>query len=122
MIPEIVVRSDLDFSDHPKPNIDWCLNFWRNTTDQNGKIFRIWKAYYDDRPTIGSHAIRILGTMDRNPAPSVKCIFWNSDDTMRIIQAKINPKFRPKYLLYHALQSILINVLFQNRIFLNQFH
>ena len=28
---------------------------------------------------------------------------------MKIIQAEINPTFRPKYLLDHALQPILIN-------------
>lgn len=95
-----------------KPNIsgiDRYEKYWQNVADQNGTIFRIWKAYYDDRPTIGNHVIRVLGTTDRYPAPSVKCIFWNGDDTIRIIHAEINPTFRPKYLLDHALQPILIN-------------
>ena len=61
-----------------KPNISsigWYEKYWQNVADQNGTIFRIWKAYYDDRPTIGNHAIRILGTTDRNPAPSVSVSF-----------------------------------------------
>lgn len=72
-----------------KPNIsgiDWYEKYWQNVADQNGTIFRVWKAYYDDHRTIGNHVIRILGATDRNLAPSVKCILWNSDDIMKIIQ------------------------------------
>lgn len=96
-----------------KPNessIDWYEKYWQNIRNEEGITFRLWKAYYDDRPLIGNATIRILGTTDRKPAPRVTCFLWRESDShpLEIVKARTVRTHQIKHQHNHALQPVLV--------------
>ena len=96
-----------------KPNessIDWYEKYWQNIRNEEGITFRLWKAYYDDRPLIGSATIRILGTTDRKPAPRVTCFLWRESEShpLEIVKARVVRTHQIKHQHNHALQPVLV--------------
>lgn len=97
-----------------KPNessIRFYKKYWQEIGNHSNVTFRVWKAYYDDRPMIGKPTIRIVATTNRFPAPTVECYLWNKNDSnpVEVVGAVIEPVLGPSHVSDHALEPVSVS-------------
>lgn len=105
-----VSNSDCYVQKPNESNILWYEKY--QVVDSVHATFRLWRAYYDDRPMIGIPTIRIAAAINRYPAPSVTCYFWAANDSspMGIVGGTVESTITDKHQRAdHALETVLVS-------------